>query len=139
MVIIPCGFQKGPKKTIAKSLYTGPYFLSNLNWALSVSPPDNVFILSALHGLITLKLQIEPYDLKMGNKGSVSPSLVKKQIEELNFGTKKVYAIGGEKYLNCLKLSGLKFCSPVARLPMGKSMSVLKKNKGVLPPWKEYL
>lgn len=137
VVVIPCGFKKSKATTKAKHLYTGPYFKANLTWALSVTTPENVFILSALHGLIGLEHEVKPYNLKMGQPGSVSPTKLRQQGCILGFTDKQIIALGGKEYLKALSHGGFKFTAPVGTLPLGKTMQLLKTNRGVLPPWKK--
>ena len=43
---------------------------------------ENIRILSAKHGLIKLDTIVEPYDLKMGQKGSVTSETLAEQLAE---------------------------------------------------------
>lgn len=137
-VIIPCGLRKLKVRARAEHLYQGPYFKSNLKWALSVAASSNVFILSAKHGLLRLSTEIEPYNLKMGWEGSVDADTVKKQAESLGLKDKRIYALGGKEYLATLKAAGLEICAPVAGQSMGYSMKILKKNLMKLPTWNRF-
>lgn len=68
--VIPCGAKKVDKPTKAKDLYVGSMFKQALRAAESQGDGE-VLILSALHGLLHPDAIIEPYNLKMGDKGSV--------------------------------------------------------------------
>jgi len=139
VIIIPCGFKKRRCACRAKQLYQGPYFLSNLRWALSVCHEHSIFIFSAKHGLLCLDDQVEPYNLKMGDPGSIKPDVIREQAKSKNLFQERLYAVGGKNYLNALSQAGLKFSAPVAGLSMGRSMSSLKRNHGKLPPWTEWV
>jgi cytoplasmic iron level regulating protein YaaA (DUF328/UPF0246 family) len=80
IVIIPCGGAKLTEPAPAAELYTGSMFKDTLRTALTMTDPENVLILSALHGLVTLDTVLEPYDLRMGHKWSVSASKVNNQL-----------------------------------------------------------
>jgi hypothetical protein len=81
--VIACGAQKAPEGDIARHLYCGQGFQSALRaaeaearWCASRRRKSGVLILSALHGLITPDTFIAPYDLQMGQPGSVTPRVV---------------------------------------------------------------
>lgn len=131
IIVIPCGSKKRPNRSPAWNLYTGGYFRANLAWARSMTSSEEIFILSALHGLISLDDEIEPYDLLMGKPGCVRPSLVQEQAAR--FGLSEVIALGGSKYITTLRGAGLKVKAPFSGLPMGMQISMLNKNHGRIP------
>ena len=79
IIIIPCSATKNPVSgpTPARDLYTGSNFQGNLKAAIAQVGEANVRIMSAKHGLLTLDEKIEPYDVKMGSKESISQSQAK--------------------------------------------------------------
>lgn len=135
VIVIPCGAKKRTTKTQAGNLYVGPYFKANLKWAKSVVNDSNIFILSALHGLITIDKVIEPYDLAMGSKIAVSPLVVKHQAEVLIPKGALIYGLGGKHYLSCLYKAVGPFMAPAKGLSLGYAISIVTKNKGRLPKW----
>ena len=62
--IIPCSAAKGQMKDQAEFLYVSQNFQAQLECAKSNC--DEVLILSAKHGLLSLDEWVEPYDVKMG-------------------------------------------------------------------------
>ena len=60
LTIIGCSAQKLSEPALAKDLYTGVIFKKSLNLANKIG--GDVYILSGLHGLITLDTVIEPYE-----------------------------------------------------------------------------
>ena len=46
-------------------MYTGGYHRACLQYALSLAPRENVFILSGKHGLLRLDDRIEPYEQRV--------------------------------------------------------------------------
>lgn len=64
IVLISCVSKKLQQKTKAGKLYQGSLFHTSLAYAKSLKP-DNIFILSALYGLIDLEEEIEPYDVTL--------------------------------------------------------------------------
>ena len=83
IVIIPCGGAKLEKPASARNLYIGSMFRDQLNTALTMTTPENIRILSAKHGLIALDTIVEPYDLKMGQKTSVTSETLAHQLDEM--------------------------------------------------------
>ncbi len=64
IVLISCVSRKGKTKAKAKDLYKGPLFTNSLAYGISLKP-DKIFILSALHNLLDLDDEIEPYDVTL--------------------------------------------------------------------------
>jgi hypothetical protein len=64
IVLISCVSKKGNKKAKAKDLYKGPLFTNSLAYGQKLNP-DKTFILSALHHLVYLVQEIEPYDVTL--------------------------------------------------------------------------
>lgn len=79
IVIIPCGGAKADRATTAVRLYTGQMFTHTLRAARAITTDANIYILSALHGLITLDTIVAPYDTRMGNTGCVTADQVARQ------------------------------------------------------------
>lgn len=133
IVIIPCGSKKRQHETRAENLYVGSYFKMNLKWAKSVTSDEQIYILSAKHGLLKLNQKIKPYEQYMGKPGSISIETLQKQILALNLVNKTIIALGGSNYINALQKTGLQIKTPVAGFPMGKQIQLLKKNLGKIP------
>ena len=82
--VVPCGAAKLDRPAPARELYTGTMFRHT--WANAVRcaeldeaaglGPARVLILSAKYGLVDPEQILEPYDLRMGGPGSVSPDLL---------------------------------------------------------------
>ena len=66
IILIACVSKKGDKKAKAKDLYRSPLFRSSLSYAYRQNP-DKIFILSALHHLLDLEKEIEPYNVTLSN------------------------------------------------------------------------
>ncbi len=61
IVLISCVSQKLPHRAKAKDLYVSMLFKLNLKYAISLSP-NEIYVLSAKHGLLELEREIEPYE-----------------------------------------------------------------------------
>ncbi len=62
--LISCVSKKRAVKSKARDLYISSLFKKNLQYALNLEP-DQIFILSAKYGLVSLDEEIEPYDLTL--------------------------------------------------------------------------
>jgi len=95
IVLIACVAKKRPFKSKAKDLYISQLFKYSLAYAYSLNP-DKIFILSALHYLLDLETEIEPYNVTLSN---IPKAKIKKGLRVLNREEK---AIWGEKVVNLL-------------------------------------
>ena len=67
IVLIACVSKKSDKKQKAELLYQSSLFKKELQYAKEVIRADKIFILSALHGLLNLSDEIEPYNLTLND------------------------------------------------------------------------
>lgn len=108
--VIACGARKAPRPAPARYLYAGPGFLHALKaaeaqsrWCASQRLSAGVLVLSAFHGLVTLDTVIAPYDLRMGQPGSVPPRVVAAQAAAAGIARGcDVYALLPRAYLGVL-------------------------------------
>ncbi len=115
--VIPCGGAKLDRPAPARDLYQGSLFRHALRSVLKCIELDEqaglgkgrVLILSAKYGLVQLDDVIEPYDLTMGQAGSVSVATLQAQAVELgmvpddfDLPTPGVYAFLPKPYLRRL-------------------------------------
>jgi hypothetical protein len=63
VALIGCGKSKRMERSRASELYTGRLFRAAYAHALTVA--DDVYILSALHGLLSPHEEVDPYDFSM--------------------------------------------------------------------------
>ncbi len=98
IVLISCAASKSDKKSKAKDLYKGALFTKSLAYGQQLNP-DKIYILSALHHLIELEKEIDPYDVTLKY---ISPKerLKKPHLKVL---TKKEIKEWGEKVIADLK------------------------------------
>jgi len=66
IVLIACVSNKGNRKTKAKDLYKSTLFKYSFAYAYSLKP-DKIYILSALHHVLELDEEIDPYDVTLCN------------------------------------------------------------------------
>jgi hypothetical protein len=99
MVIIPCGASKLSQPAKAADLYTGSMFADALRTARTMTSDENIRILSAKHGLVRLDHVLEPYEMKMSDKDSVTGFRLVMQLVGLQFeGT--IHALLPKQYLS---------------------------------------
>jgi hypothetical protein len=99
LVIVPCGGRKLSAPAPAGQLYTGSYHLACRRAAAALTDPPRILILSALHGLLPLDRVIAPYDLRMGQPGSITPAALRRQAEQLRLVHEgHVILLAGSKY-----------------------------------------
>ena len=82
-VIIPCGNAKLGTAAPASEFYTGSMFQDALRTARKLYTDDRIYVLSAKHGLVTLDQVLEPYDLKLGDEGSINANALAKSMDKL--------------------------------------------------------
>jgi hypothetical protein len=72
LVIVGCGAAKLDRPAAAAELYTGQHFRACLLTARALVPDALIRILSARHGLLELDELVQPYDVKLGQAGSIT-------------------------------------------------------------------
>ena len=118
IVLIACVSQKGNKKAKAKDLYISQLFKSSLAYAYKLNP-DKIFILSALHHLLDLNKEIEPYNVTLSNvpKDKRKSGLkILNSIEKKEWGEKVIAQLAGQTDLkndNFIILAGLEYIKPI--------------------------
>src|SRR5262245_30709215 len=98
IVIISYGAKKLDRAAPARDLYVGPYFKALLAYALTLAQAKDVLILSAKYGLIGVNERFEPYNLKMGEPGSITSIKLSDQAEVYGLLAEKVIVLGGKLY-----------------------------------------
>ena len=86
IVVVPCGAGKLDHAAPAGQLYTSQHFALTLKAARKLAEDQGarVFILSALHGLLDPATVVEPYDVKMGDRGCITPAALADQLAAIN-------------------------------------------------------
>lgn len=100
VVVIPCGAAKLDRPAPAGQLYTGSFHRACRKAADALAQPgDTVLVLSALHGLVPLDRVLAPYELRMGQAGSVTGDQLRAQARELGVDTtRQVVVLAGAAY-----------------------------------------
>jgi len=156
IILIACVSQKGDKKAKAKDLYTSQLFKSSLAFA-NKQNPDKIFILSALHHLLDIDEEIEPYNVTLSYqyyflchvtlsnvpKAKRKPELkILTSKEKLNWGKKVVeqlakqtdlqndefIILAGQEYIKPIINSISHFSNPLNGLRQGERVKFLNEN-----------
>ncbi len=104
VVIVPCGGKKDDTATRAGDLYVGSYHLATRRAAAAIAERTGarVLILSALYGLITLDQRVAPYNLRMGQPGSITADQVRRQATALGVRAAHVTVLAGKAYADVI-------------------------------------
>ncbi|MEO8567708.1 MAG: DUF6884 domain-containing protein [Ginsengibacter sp.] len=144
IILIACVSKKGDKKTKAKDLYISQLFKSSLAFA-NRQNPDKIFILSALHHLLDIDKEIEPYNVTLSNvpKTKRKPGLqILTAEEKINWGQKVVkqlseqtdlqsdefVILAGQEYIKPIINSIRHFKNPLKGLRQGERVKFLNEN-----------
>lgn len=146
LVLISCVSKKGKQKAKARDLYESPLFKNSLSYAESLNP-DKIFILSALHHLLDLDTEIEPYNVTLAQVSKSKRDndqelkvLTKEEkirwgeevIEQLkkvsNLKDDKFIILAGKSYIEPIREKLENIEEPLKGLTQGKRLSFLIKN-----------
>lgn len=98
IVILGCGSSKHDKGMPAIDLYKGGNFSLRRSLARDLVDDRRIFILSAKFGLIRSSQVIQPYDLRLGDEGSVTKQRVASQARRLRISNYPAIFLGGSDY-----------------------------------------
>ena len=144
IVLIACASKKGNKKAKAKDLYISALFKSSLSFAYKINA-DKIYILSALHHLLELEKEIEPYNVTLSilPKSKTNNSLTVLSIEEKKEWGKTVLEqlskshdlnndlfifLAGKDYISPISPSLTNWENPLDGLRLGQRINFLKNN-----------
>lgn len=125
LVVIGCGAAKLDRPAPAADLYVGGYFRLALAAALQLADRDDVLVLSAKHGLLGLGDVVAPYDLTMGQPGSVTAQQLAHQAAVRGQLGRPVLALCSRRYAAMLQLVWADVATPLAGLGIGHQRHVL--------------
>jgi len=102
ILLISCVSKKRTLKSKARDLYISPLFKKSLQYALKLNP-DQIFILSAKYGLVSLDEEIEPYDLTLNTMQAAeikvwAESVIRQLSNQTNLQEDQFVFLAGEKY-----------------------------------------
>ncbi|MHB8568500.1 MAG: DUF6884 domain-containing protein [Nitrososphaerales archaeon] len=132
VILIFCSSKKLKRKTKARDLYTSPLFRLSLKYAMMLEH-DNIFILSAKHGLLELGSIIAPYDLSLNKMPTSSVKIwadkVLATLKSKGYDLKRdrFVFLAGRNYTKFL-IPCIENCTvPMSGLGIGMQLRFLKK------------
>lgn len=130
IILISCVSKKLAHHAKAKDLYISTLFKLNLKYAEQLAP-DEIFVLSAKHGLLTLEQEVEPYEQTLNDMRSseirVWANRIIEQIREhFIIDDSEFTFLAGDKYRKYL-LPHIKYYKvPLEGLRIGEQLQRLK-------------
>lgn len=120
LVVVPCGARKRAHPAAAKDLYISSYQQLCLRAAYALTAPANIRILSGRHGLLELDTVIEPYNMRLGEPGSVTADDIFDQATATGIiDAPDVVALAGKDYTRVVTATW-----PHARTPLAGSRGI---------------
>ena len=137
-VLIACGGVKAPHPTSALALYRGSYFRACARWALSVADPARIYVLSARYGIVRGASQLAPYDVRIGDPGSVTVDHLARDVARLGLDGAGLLFCGGARYWHMVRrvlphALWVTEAMPAHRRGIGSQLAWFKLNAGGLP------
>ena len=132
IVLISCVSKKKDYPTEAENIYESALFKYSLGYAKSLKP-DDIYILSAHHGLLELDKKIEPYEKTLNKMGvrerrEWSERVLKQMISKgLDLEKDKFVILAGNSYREYLVQHINNYEVPMEGLRIGEQLSFLKK------------
>ncbi|MCF3960288.1 DUF6884 domain-containing protein [Streptomyces fuscigenes] len=129
VIVIPCGAAKLSRPAPAGELYTGSFHRACRRAADALARPGGtVLVLSALHGLVPLDRVLAPYELRMGEAGSVTGEQLRAQARALGLGhAREVIVLAGAAYTAAARQAWPHATAPLEGAPgMGYQLQRLK-------------
>ena len=131
IVLISCVSKKLSHKARARDLYVSPLFRLNLKLAKHFSP-DEIYILSAKYGLLSLDEEIEPYDITLNKMAANERKKWAKKVvnqlkEHCDIENTHFILLAGEKYRHYLLPYLKSYEIPLEGMRIGKQLQYLKR------------
>jgi hypothetical protein len=126
IAIVGCSQTKAVHRCRAVQMYTGQYFRACMDAARSIAP-GQVYILSAKYGLVGPGEVIDPYDLRLGQYGSVDAEHVRYQADACQLLACRVTALCGAGYADLIEAAWPDghVDRPLAHLSIGQQLHLL--------------
>ena len=133
-MVISCGGKKASTPQPARYMYQGGYFQSTLRYALSITTPEKVRILSSKYGLLKLTDVIAPYEMVITDKNAISNTELREQATAQGLLTvSPVYIVAGKRYdekLRTIYPNARNLLDGVGG--MGKQIKYLNNRQGII-------
>ena len=131
IVLISCVSQKQSRKSRVRDIYISTLFKLNLKYAEKLEP-NEIYVLSAKHGLLSLDKEIEPYNQTLSEMSAAKiKSWSEKILRQINHvsdikNTKYIF-LAGDKYRKYLLPHLKDYAIPLKGLRIGEQLKKLKE------------
>lgn len=112
--LVGCGKEKAKRACAATEMYMGSLTQKSLAFALKLTQPEHVYILSAKHHLLALDTVIEPYNMTLNDMNRFQRDVWGREVaQQLN----AVYALlmAAEEVHQVVFLCGKNYHAPITR------------------------
>lgn len=132
IILIPCVSKKLGQKAKAECLYISPLFIKILRYAKSIKS-DDIYILSAKHGLLGIDEEVEPYDKTLNSMGvneikDWSNAVINQLKKVSNLDDDLFIFLTGDTYRKFLLPHIKNYTIPMEGLGIGKQLKWLSEN-----------
>ncbi|MFZ4266581.1 DUF6884 domain-containing protein [Streptomyces arboris] len=127
LVVIPCASRKLTVPAPAGDLYQGSYHRACRQTADALTATGGTtVILSGLHGLLPLDRITAPYEMRMGDHGSVTPEQLRDQAQELGLAdAPTVVVLAGAQYVTAARQVWPHASAPLTGRGIGRQLQRL--------------
>jgi cytoplasmic iron level regulating protein YaaA (DUF328/UPF0246 family) len=130
--LIACVSKKASNRQTAEKLYLSDLFKKELRYAREIIQPDDIFILSAKHGLVKLSEELDPYDLTLNTMLSKERKAWAEKVladlkREADFKRDQFVFLAGNKYRQYLLPVLKQYEIPMMGLKIGEQLGWLKE------------
>lgn len=145
IVLISCSAKKLKVRAKAETLYQSAAFKKSLEYARLLNP-DKIFIISALHHLLPLDKEVEPYDVTLATvpkkarekkpnlkilttpeKKEWGKRVVEQLKSESDLGKDEFIILAGKEYLKPIQKELKKIITPLEGVSQGKRIPTLNR------------
>ncbi len=129
IVLLPCVKSKRDQLSKACDLYTSALFTKALAYARKLKP-DDIYILSAEHGVLELDNEIEPYEktlnsMRTAAKRKWAEKVLQQLREKAELDKDEFIFLAGNNYRSFLIHYIKHYSVPMEGLPIGKQLAWL--------------
>lgn len=127
LIVIPCAARKLDHPAPAGELYQGSYHRACRQTADALTATGGTtVILSGLHGFLPLDGTIEPYEMRMGDPGSVTADQLRNQAQKLGLAdARTVVVLAGALYTDATRQVWPHASAPLTGRGIGRQLQGL--------------
>ena len=132
-VFLSCVSKKRDYSCCTSDMYISDLFKKSLAYAIKITNPTNVYVLSAKYGLLELHEQIDPYELTLNTMNKKerkewANKVLKQCVEKgISFEEETIF-LCGRKYREFIMNEFKNSSAPLARMGIGEQLAFYKNN-----------